>query len=171
MKELRTRSAIVVAVVALAVCSGCGSTNTEPTGSTTSSTTTGATASSTSATSSADCVIKAPGPSSIDDVFADIPAFTVKQVCPADVDPAFAGPKFEAEFHAVAAADVAQNGSPVLKAFAGQLKSGTGDDFVRGFLSDLSTTAAPNRTVASEPKEVGGPGDLFQHPLRLRDLW
>ncbi|MDT5128615.1 MAG: hypothetical protein QOH54_4259, partial [Mycobacterium sp.] len=54
------------------------------------------------------------------------------------------------------AADVAQNGSPVLKAFAGQLKSGTGDDFVRGFLSDLSTTAAPNMTVASEPKEIGG---------------
>ena len=81
----------------------------------------------------------------------DISAFTVNQICPAELDPAFAGPKFEAQFHAVAAADVVQ-----MKTFAGQLKSGMGDDFVRGFLSELSTAAAPNRTVASESKEVGG---------------
>jgi hypothetical protein len=35
----------------------------------------------------------------------------------------------------------------VLKVFAGQLNSGTGDDFVRRFLSDLSTTAAEAATA------------------------
>jgi len=103
-----------------------------------------------------DCAVDANGPSSIDGVFANIPGFTVKRTCPADVDPAFAGPQFDAQFSADGAGDVAQNGEVVLKVFAGQLKSSRGDDFVHGFLSDLSTAAAPGRTVASEPKQVGG---------------
>jgi len=44
--------------------------------------------------------------------------------CPADVDPAFAGP----QFRAVAAGDITQNGGPVLKVLAGELKSGSGDE-------------------------------------------
>ena len=85
-------------------------------------------------------------------MFAGIAPFTVELICPADVDPAFAGP----QFRAVAAGDITQNGGPVLKVLAGELKSGSGDDFVQKFLSNLSTLAAPGRTVASEPKQVGG---------------
>jgi hypothetical protein len=76
----------------------------------------------------------------------------LEPICPADVDPAFAGP----QFRAVAAGDITQNGGPVLKVLAGELKSGSGDDFVQKFLSDLSALAAPGRTVASEPRQVGG---------------
>jgi hypothetical protein len=51
----------------------------------------------------------------------------------------------------VAAGDITQNGGPVLKVLAGELKSGSSDDFVQKFL-----LAAPGTTVASEPKQVGG---------------
>jgi hypothetical protein len=69
-------------------------------------------------------------------VFADIPGFTVKRTCPADVDPDFAGPQFDAQFSADSAGDVAQDGTVALKVFAGQIKSGRSDDFVRQFLTD-----------------------------------
>jgi len=116
------------------VCSGCSPTNTAPT------------VSSTSVATGPDCAVHATAPSTIDGVFTDVPDFTVKQSCPVDVDPAFAGPQFDAQFSAVAAGDVAQD----------QLKSGQGNDFVHEFLSDLSTVAAPGKTVASEPKDIGG---------------
>lgn len=76
----------------------------------------------------------------------------LEPICPTDVDPAFAGP----QVRAVAASDITQDGGPVLKVLAGELKSGSGHDFVQRFLSDLSALAAPGRTVASEPRQVGG---------------
>ncbi|MBB5161083.1 hypothetical protein [Mycobacterium sp. AZCC_0083] len=47
----------------------------------------------------------------------------LEPICPADVDPAFAGP----QFRAVAASEITQNGGPALKVLAGELKSGSGE--------------------------------------------
>jgi hypothetical protein len=140
-------AATLVAVAAFAVCVACGSsTDSKP-----------ATSSSAAAASPsahiADCDVKAPGPSSVDDAFKDVPGFTVDHLCPADVDPTL-GAK-ATEFLAVNAGKVVSNGKPVLSVFAGQLKIDAGDAFVRTFLEDMGARVAP-KTVATESKELRG---------------
>lgn len=68
-------------------------------------------------------------------MFADIPGLTATNIGPSEVDPAFAGP----EFDGLQAGAVSQDGNPVLKVFAGQLKSGSGDAVVHKYLENLST--------------------------------
>jgi hypothetical protein len=67
-------------------------------------------------------------------VFSELPGFTVTEIGPADVDPAVAG----AEFNDLTAGIVSQNGAPVLRVLAGQVKSGNGDAFVHTYLEKLS---------------------------------
>jgi hypothetical protein len=138
-------AAALVAVAAIAVCAACGSsTDSKP-----------ATSSSAAATSTAhiaDCDVKAPGPSSVDGAFKDVPGFTVDHLCPTDVDKTLGTQT--AEFLAVNAGKVSADGNPVLSVFAGQLKSGAGDLFVRTFLDGVGSRAAP-KTLATESKKVG----------------
>jgi hypothetical protein len=61
--------------------------------------------------------------SCVEGVFAEVAGVTVSEICPADVDPAFASQ----EFDGLAAGLVSQNGNRVLRVLAGQLKSGSGD--------------------------------------------
>jgi hypothetical protein len=65
---------------------------------------------------------------------AELPGFTVTEICPADVDPAFASQ----EFADVTAGMVSQNGIPMLRVLAGQVKSGDGDAFVHRYLANRS---------------------------------
>jgi hypothetical protein len=65
LPDATLRNRLGAFLVAVAVCSGCGSTNTAPT------------ASSSSVAAGPDCTGPAPGPSTIDGVFTDIPDFTV----------------------------------------------------------------------------------------------
>jgi len=67
-------------------------------------------------------------------VLSELPGFTVTEIGPADVDPAVAG----AEFNDLTAGIVSQNGAPVLRVLAGQVKSGNGDAFVHTYLEKLS---------------------------------
>ena len=102
-----------LAAVCVAMCAACGSTTTGSSGPI--------------APVSVDCSLQTASPSTVDGAFAEIPGFTVTAISPADVDPAFAG----REFDCVAAALVSQNGNPMLRVLAGQLKSGSGDALVR----------------------------------------
>jgi hypothetical protein len=102
----------------------------------------------------AGCLLKAPGPSDVDAAFGYVPGFTVEQICPSDVDPSL--PAKSTEFQATNAGKVVQNGSPLLAVFAGELKQGDGDAFVHAFLGDVGARVAPAKTVATEPKDVGG---------------
>jgi hypothetical protein len=95
-------------------------------------------------------------------MFADVPGFTVEQTCPADINPALAA--HTTEFLATNAGKMAQNGSPILSVFAGQLKSGAGDLFVRTFLTDMGSRVAP-KTLATDSKDVRGyPVTYFNVP-------
>jgi hypothetical protein len=142
--EYRRAAALFVAAAIAAVCAACGST-TDTTSDTSSS------ASASVSAHIADCLVKAPGPSSVDDAFKDVPGFTVDHICPADVDPTLAAKT--AEFLAVNAGKVVANGKPVLSVFAGQLRADAGDAFVRTFLTDMSARVAP-KTVATDAKKV-----------------
>jgi len=66
--------------------------------------------------------------------FAELPGFTVTEICPADVDPAVVSQ----EFDDLTAGIVSQNGIPMLRVLAGQVKSGNGDAFVRKYLEKMS---------------------------------
>lgn len=72
---------------------------------------------------------------------------------PADVDPAFA----RQEFDGVAAGLVSQNGIPMLRVLAGQLKSGSGDAFVHSYLENLSTETRDGSTVVIAYVASGSP--------------
>ena len=85
-------------------------------------------------------------------VLAEIPGFTVTEICPADVDPAFA----TQEFDRLAAALVSQNGNPILNVLAGQLKNGSGDPFIRTYVGNLSNQTPVGVGVPNEPAEIGG---------------
>jgi hypothetical protein len=144
--EYRRAAALSVAAAMTAVCAACGST-------TDSTSSNGSSSASASATAHiADCLVKAPGPSSVDDAFKDVSGFTVDHICPADVDPTLAAKT--SDFLAVNAGRVVANGKPALSVFAGQLKIDAGDAFVRTFLNDMSTRVAP-KTMATEAKDVG----------------
>ena len=58
--------------------------------------------------------------SPVNTAFTEIPGFTVTEVCPADVDPAFAGH----EYDGLTAGVVSQNGDKILRVLAGQINSG-----------------------------------------------
>jgi hypothetical protein len=74
-------------------------------------------------------------------VLAEIPGFTVTEICPADVDPAFAS----REFDPLAAALVSQNGNPMLRVLAGQVKNGSGEAFVQLRSARSSATCRAQR--------------------------
>ena len=143
-KSYRPAAALIAAASIAVACAACGST--------TDSTPTGAPASSATA-HIADCVVKGPGPSSVDDAFTDVSGFTVDHICPGDVDPTLTAKA--AEFSAVNTGKVLSDGKPVLSVFAGQLKGDGGDAFVRTFLEEMGTRVAP-KTLATESKDVGG---------------
>lgn len=127
---------------------------------------TGSSASAPSTATGTDCNVQAPGPSGIAGVFADVAGFTVKQICPADVGPFFANPQVMAGFGSSVAGQLSQDQSAVMRVFAGELTSGSGDTFVHTFLSQLSASAAPTKTVATDTEELGGQSvTYFNVPL------
>jgi hypothetical protein len=133
----RIKAATLAAFVAV-MCAACGSTTTESAGPV--------------VPVSIDCGMQVPGPGDADGLFAEIPGFTVSEVCPADVDPSFAA----TEFDSLAAGVVSQNGNPILRVLAGQLKSGSGDAFIRTYLGKLSAQTRDGVGVPSETEELGG---------------
>ena len=76
---------------------------------------------------------------------------TVSEICPADIDPTFASQ----EFGALTAGIVSQNGIPILRVLAGQLKSGSGDAFVHKYLGDLADKTRDGVGVPSYTEQVG----------------
>jgi hypothetical protein len=146
---IRTRLAVLAAVVA-ATSAGCGWVTTESAGTTTSS---GAS----TTVADADCRVQAPGPSSVDGVFAKMSGFTVTDACPSEAFPAVASQQFDS----LVAGVVSQNGNQILRVLAGQVKSGTGDAFVDKYLQNLSTQTREGVGLPSETQELGG--DVLTH--------
>jgi hypothetical protein len=142
----RPAAALIAAAALAAACAACGSTTESSSPASSSS------ASSSGSAHIADCVVKGPGPSGVDDAFKDVSGFTVDHICPADVDPTLAAKA--TEFMAVNSGKVLADGKPLLSVFAGQLKVDAGDAFIRTFLEDMSSRVAP-KTVATESKKVG----------------
>jgi hypothetical protein len=133
----RIKAATLGALIAV-MCTACGSTTTESAGPI--------------VPVSIDCGMQVPGAGGADGLFAEIPGSTVSEVCPADVDPTFA----TAEFDSLAAGVVSQNGNPILRVLAGQLKSGSGEAFLRTYLGKLSAQTRDWVGVPSETEELGG---------------
>jgi hypothetical protein len=133
----RVKAATLAALVAV-MCVACGSTTTVSAGPI--------------APVSVDCGPQAPSPNSVNGGFAEIDGFTVSEICPADVDPTFASQ----EFDSLAAGLVSQNGNPILRVLAGQLKSGSGDAFIHTYLENLSAQTRDGVGVPSETEELGG---------------
>jgi hypothetical protein len=127
-----------LAAVFVAMCAACGSTTTGSAGPI--------------SPVSVDCGLQAPSPDGVGDVFAEIPGFTVTEICPADVDPAFASQ----EFDHLAAGLVSQNGNPMLRVIAGQRKSGDGDVFVHKYLENLSTKTRDGVGLPSDTEQLDG---------------
>jgi hypothetical protein len=48
---------------------------------------------------SIDCGLQVPGPNDVDGVFAEIPGFTVTEICPSEIDPSFAIQEFGVVTH------------------------------------------------------------------------
>ncbi len=107
---------------------------------------------------SADCVVTSSSPSTIDGVFAEIPGFTVTPGCPAIASP-FAG----ADVSAASAGEISRDGTSVLTVFAGELASGSGQDFVH------DTFLAATQGAASETQTVGGYEVTYFNIARLSD--
>jgi hypothetical protein len=133
----RIKAATLAALVAV-MCAGCGSTTTVSAGPI--------------VPVSVDCGQQLPSRSSVEGEFAEIAGFTVSEICPADVDPTFASQ----EFDSLAAGLVSQNGIPILRVLAGQLKSGRGDAFIHTYLGKLSDQTRQGVGVPSETEELGG---------------
>jgi len=103
---------------------------------------------------SADCGPPSSGSSTVDDVFVEIPGFTVEQGCPAIASP-FNG----ADMTAATAHEISRDGKSVVTVFAGELSAGTGQAFV----DETFLPAAPG--TASEAQTVGGyPVTYFNVP-------
>jgi hypothetical protein len=132
----RIKAATLAALVAV-MCAACGSTTVSA---------------GPVAPVSVDCGLQSPGPRGVDGLFTEIDGFTVSEICPADVDPTFASQ----EFDRLAAGLVSQNGNPILRVLAGQLKSGSGHDFVLTYLGKLADQTRPGVGVPSEIEELGG---------------
>lgn len=106
---------------------------------------------------------EARGQRGVDIAFDDLGDLTVTPIPPADV-PSI-GPQ-EGEFHDLNAAEISENGTPILKVLAGQLNSGSGDAFVDEFLSELSAQGEqfdPPKTLASSPEEINGHPVTYFH--------
>ena len=105
-----------------------------------------------------DCLVDAPGRSGIDEVFEDMSGFAVTPICP--MNAIWTGPEVTAEFHDLNVAEISENGSPILRVLAGQLRSGSGQEFVDKYLSELSAQGMefdPPKILASgPPEEIGG---------------
>jgi len=82
---------------------------------------------------------------------SELPGFTVTAVCPADVDPAVASKDFDE----LTAGIVSQNGIPMLRVLAGQVKSGDGDAFVHAYLERLSDQTREGVGLPSESQQLG----------------
>ena len=96
---------------------------------------------------SADCGPPSSGPSPIDDMFAEIPGFTVEQGCPVIASP-FTGADMTAE----TAREISRDGKSVVTVFAGELAAGTGQAFVdQTFLPAAPGTASEAQTVGGYP--------------------
>ncbi len=143
----RIKAAVIAAVLA-ATCVACAPTTTVSVGPI--------------APVSVDCGLQAPPPDGVDGVLAEIPGFTVTEICPADIDPAFASH----EFDRLAAALASQNGNPILRVLAGQVKNGSGEAFVHKYVPHLSTQTRVDVGVPSEPEQIGGHAVMhFNIPL------
>lgn len=143
----RIKAAVIAAVLA-ATCAACATTTTASVGPI--------------APLSVDCGLQAPTPDGVDGVLAEIPGFTVTEICPADIDPAFASD----EFDRLAAALVSQNGTPMLRVLAGQVKNGSGEAFAHKYVGNLSSQTGVGVGVPSEPEQIGGHAVMhFNIPL------
>jgi len=128
--------AAALAAVLVAMCAACGSSTTESARPIT--------------PVSVDCGLQAPGPNDVDGVFTEIPGFTVTEICPSEIDPSLVIQEF-----GLTAGIVSQNGNLILRVLAGQLKSGSGDAFVRKYLGDLADKTRDGVGVPSETEELG----------------
>ena len=107
---------------------------------------------------SADCSPPPLGPSTIDNMFADIPGFTVEQGCPA-----IASPFIGTDMTAATAHEITRDGTSVVTVFAGELATGSGQAFV-------DETFLPGaRGAASEAQTVGGHSVTYFNIPRLTD--
>ena len=103
---------------------------------------------------SADCMVAATDPSTIDGMFAAIPGFTVTPGCPAIGSP-FAG----TEMTAASAAAIGRDGNSVLTVFAGELASGSGAAMPQLAILDRGFKGKVYQTHAAATKDlmrVGG---------------
>lgn len=146
---------VVTAGMAVALCSGCGSTDTAATSSDTPSSS--AVIGSPTPASMPACNVGRRDPPDITSEFVDhLPRhFAVKEICAADVGPGLAGADV-AELSDLAAGEVTETysspDSEQLKALVGTVKSGNGDAFVDAFLSRVGevrddTVTLGGRTV------------------------
>jgi hypothetical protein len=88
---------------------------------------------------------------------ADLPGFTATEISPADVDPSVAAD----EFDDLTAGIVSQNGIPMLRVLAGQVKSGNGNAFVHDYLAELSARTRDGVGLPGEPQQLGD--DVVTH--------
>src|ERR1700754_1962914 len=151
----------LAAGMTVALCSGCGSTDTAPSASDTSGTQASPSSStaigSQAPTTVPACNVGKPGPPSISSVFVDLPRqYAVKEICAADVGPGLADGAVAAELSDLAAGEVtyiySSPDSTALKGLAGTVESGKGDAFVDAFLSRVGerrndTVTLGGRTV------------------------
>jgi hypothetical protein len=146
----------------LALCSGCGSTDSAATGSDTPSThaspsSSTVTGSPTPASKPACNVGHRDPPDIASEFVAQLPRhFAVREICAADVGPGLASAEDVAELSDLAAGEVTETysspDSEELKALVGTVKSGNGDAFVDAFLSRVGevrndTVTLGGRTV------------------------
>jgi hypothetical protein len=127
-------TAAALAAVFVAMCAACGSKTTGSAGPI--------------SHVNVDCGLQTPASGE----FAELPGFTVTEICPAEVDPAFA----TQEFGGLTAGAVSQNGNPILKVLVGQLKNGSGNAFIHTYIGNLSDQTCQDVGVPSEPAEVDG---------------
>jgi hypothetical protein len=108
----------------------------------------------------ADCGLRIPAPGG----FAELPGFTVTEICPADVDPAFASQQFQG----LAAGVVSQNGNPILKVLVGQLKNGSGDAFIDTYVGNVSNQTREGVGVPQRTRRNRSCPDLLQQSATKR---
>lgn len=106
-------------------------------------------------------------PSGIDTAFEDMVGFSVTPVSPDDV--LVTGRPVAAEFHELNAAEIGENGNPIMRVLVGHLNSGSGEAFVHKYLSELSAIGEkldPPKIVASGP-----PQDIDGYPVRYYHMY
>jgi hypothetical protein len=110
-------------------------------------------------------LVMSSGHATADAEFENLGGFTVTPISPDDV--LVTGRPVAGRFHELGAAEVGEDGSPIMRVLVGQLNSGSGEDFVHSYLSELSAIGEkldPPKVVASgPPQDVGGYPARYYH--------